>query len=330
MSVETLGIVNLGIKYSASLIFYPYSNVILLKQAQYVIPFKKEERTVWKPADASGYLIRTQDIVDPYQLPPITKSTFSTILEIANMNTEGIQSLWKGHWAYFVHDTLAELLQKQLESWINYFLSVQDQFPLLHSEYISGRFLVQMVSSLTTGIILSPLELCKTRMTVQTCRPKHRKYKSLWHTLQTIVREEYPENSFKIIFAAHLFIPTLVYHSVEPLFKLSSLLVDRYISKEDFPLSTLLIDLSIEAIHLLVLVPLETVRTRLQVQMIPKRQQERPFETLVSVSPVPYTGVWDCTYRIVKEEGFRNLYKGLRIRLVSSFMVSLIQLFAQQ
>ncbi|KAJ3312401.1 hypothetical protein HDV04_003151 [Boothiomyces sp. JEL0838] len=89
-------------------------------------------------------------------------------------------------------------------------------------------------------------------------------------------------------------------------------------------------ELGVSIVEALVMLPIETIRRRLQCQVIRKapktEKDDREFIGCVPLSKIPYTGIMDAFYRISSEEGgIRELYRGLRVRVVGSIMVALLQ-----
>ncbi|KAJ3321115.1 hypothetical protein HDV06_004568 [Boothiomyces sp. JEL0866] len=89
-------------------------------------------------------------------------------------------------------------------------------------------------------------------------------------------------------------------------------------------------ELAVSIVEALVMLPIETIRRRLQCQVIRKapntEKDDREFIGCVSLSKIPYTGIMDAFFRISNEEGgIRELYRGLRVRVVGSIMVALLQ-----
>ena len=55
-----------------------------------------------------------------------------------------------------------------------------------------------------------------------------------------------------------------------------------------------------------IMIPLDTIKTRLVTQM-----------SATAASGVPYKGIVDCAVRITREEGIKTFYRGLAPRLIS-------------
>ena len=70
----------------------PFSNSLQLKQIQFSPADKQDQNERF--VDAFGYLGLTLHRPN-YQLPPL-KGSIDTLWKIANMNEEGLASLWKG------------------------------------------------------------------------------------------------------------------------------------------------------------------------------------------------------------------------------------------
>jgi fusion and transport protein UGO1 len=130
----------------------------------------------------------------------------------------------------------------------------------------------------------------------------------------------------------NLLIPAILDHTLRPLLTLSiPLLLERqlHISPDLSPVTYSLCDLSLNLASLLILLPIETVRKRLQVQSRGGGDKER-IRTVVKVREQGYVGVVEAIWRIVTEEtgvrrrrvmtekeeggvfaGIRQLYRGV-------------------
>jgi len=165
----------------------------------------------------------------------------------------------------------------------------------------------------------------------------------------------------------HIFIPTVLDNTLRPAVSLAlpgllAAYLGMQISEDTNPVAWGLAELAGSCIGLLVTLPLETVRRRLQVQV---RGRAKPIKGCVELRPAPYNGVVDAFWHIlteersdlpiprgrkrggrhantkhveseeVNEEGgwFRNsgigqLYRGLGMRLGASAIVFLLALFS--
>jgi mitochondrial fusion and transport protein UGO1 len=125
----------------------------------------------------------------------------------------------------------------------------------------------------------------------------------------------------------------LAYHTLAPLFKYGSpVIIDRAfsITQEDSPVLFVICELAVSIIELLVMMPIETIRRRLQGQSQPSILITK-FETVVGVSPIAYSGPFDCLWRIIRQEGvrgrrFRALYKGIKMRFLANGLIALLKL----
>lgn len=105
--------------------------------------------------------------------------------------------------------------------------------------------------------------------------------------------------------------PTILYHTIRPLLASSvPIVIDRMlgITASDAPVLYGAAELAIRTLGLLVIVPLEIIRKRLQCQVVRSTSTAAvisPFHTTVAIRPVPYNGVLDALYKIMKEEGTR-------------------------
>jgi fusion and transport protein UGO1 len=138
-------------------------------------------------------------------------------------------------------------------------------------------------------------------LVVQTASPAQRKYSGVLNCISTIISEE----GFTALWGGVNLFPTLVYHTLTPLLSnCLPLIIDRVfnISASDSPLLYAFAELSLDTLDLLIRLPVETVRKRLQIQIQAKIPGKR-FETVVETRKRPYAGMVDCAYRIIQEEG---------------------------
>jgi fusion and transport protein UGO1 len=211
-----------------------------------------------------------------------------------------------------------------------------DDTPLMEAENVYSRFPLMISSHFLTGMLLSPLELIQTRMVVQTSRKGLRKYTSTFHAFTTILQEEFPNDYLGIITSPQLFIPSFIYHILNPIFQHSTpVILDRLVgATRDDSLLFAATEFGVSFVELLVMLPIETIRRRMQCQVIrktPSTERERDYQGLVELDPIPYRSVIDCLYRVVMEDNqfkISRLYRGFRVRLVTNVMVAILQLLS--
>ncbi|KAH6579884.1 hypothetical protein BASA61_009993 [Batrachochytrium salamandrivorans] len=241
------------------------------------------------------------------------------IMDIISLNDEGFASLWKGNSAHFLRDLMFSWVQPTVSDILSSVLSIpMDDTPLSYSENPTAAAGLLVASHAISGILFSPLELVQTRRVVQTSKRHLRKYKSIWGTIATIIREEYPNRPLDIFFSSNLLVPSLAFHILSPVFKyLGPLVIERGVGVDEDgnPLVHMLCQISFVLVELAVMLPIETIRKRLMCQVVRRtsiRQpgirksgghEEQELHTLVQTSPFPYTDSLNCLYRIIKEEG---------------------------
>ncbi|KAI8322088.1 mitochondrial carrier [Martensiomyces pterosporus] len=282
--------------------------------------------------DHRGYIVGTQekdvgDVKPGYQLDALPEAKFTVLRRLVAHPTEGFLSLFKGAFSQWAYDMLHLLLQPTLEGLLNEMLGLYDSAPI--STYVDSSapsVLTLIGSNVVVGWLLSPLELVRTRLMIQSASPIHRKYNGTLHALKAVAREE---GGLAALYLSpfHL-IPTLIKHTLDPVFRnLGSFALDRVagIDPYDQPTTFALGGLIWKTISVAVMLPVDTVRARLQAQTrytvrtssgssqlsASKRdsgkgkQTEtfREFRTCVPLSTVPYTGMANCAWRIFAEEG---------------------------
>lgn len=146
-------------------------------------------------------------------------------------------------------------------------------------------------------------------MQVQSASPLQRKYKGPFHALRTIIQEE---GGIKGLYFSHNFLPTIIFHTVTPLLQnITPLIIDRVlrISANESPFLYSLAELGLNTLEVLITLPLDTIRKRLQCQIRTRTPGNKRFESVVAMRPVPYTGMANAAYCIIKEEGGKPHHK---------------------
>ncbi|KAJ2350805.1 hypothetical protein GGF43_004217 [Coemansia sp. RSA 2618] len=292
--------------------------------------------------DHSGYVVRGPR--PGYELAALPSGKLGVMRRLVQHPTEGVLSLFKGTFTGWAYDMLHLLLQPTLEGALNEALGVYDS--VLDA---APSALTLIVSSVAVGWLLSPLELVRTRLVVQSASPIHRKYRGAMHALRTVMREE---GGLRALYFDPFFaVPTLVKHSLEAAFRgLGAAAVDRVagVDRYDHPVLYSAAGLAWRTLSALVMAPIDTVRTRLQAQprytSRAKSAEFHEFRTCVPTAAVPYTGMANCMWRVAAEEGqslkqmrramqmqpaasnvghygLRGLYPGLSIHLVANVLI---------
>ncbi|KAG0042202.1 hypothetical protein BGZ83_000780 [Gryganskiella cystojenkinii] len=249
-----------------------------------------------------------------YQMAPIEGGVWKAVTDLAKHPTEGWMSLWKGQYTNWIYEMLHLFAQPTLEATLNdTFDLYDDTIPLVHLDHVGPNIATMVTSHLVVGFILSPLELVRTRLIVQTANPLQRKYSGMVNCISTIISEE----GVGALWGGVNLFPTLIYHTLTPLMANSiPLIIDRVfkLSAADSPVLYSLAELGLNTIELLIRLPIETVRKRLQIQIqlqnqnqsqitSSSRSKSKKYRTVVETRKRPYVGMVDCVYRIIKEEG---------------------------
>ncbi|KAI8638015.1 mitochondrial carrier domain-containing protein [Parasitella parasitica] len=258
--------------------------------------------------DASGYVIRESVYDDltrpPHQMKPFDGGVWQGIGKLMKQPHEGWRSLFKGQYTNWIYEISHLFLQPTLEGTLNDMFDLYDDtIPLVHLDHVGPNLATLVASNLIVGFVLSPLELIRTRLQVQSASPLQRKYKGPFHALRTIIQEE---GGIKGLYLSHNFLPTIVFHTITPLLQnITPLIIDRglRISANDSPFLYSLAELSLNTLEVLITLPLDTIRKRLQCQIRTRTPGNKRFEPVVAMRTVPYTGMANAAYCIIKEEG---------------------------
>lgn len=165
-------------------------------------------------------------------------------------------------------DTTAQTVQPIVTFVLSFFApTAMTPLPLPYAPHPYRSLGLLLTSHLVTGILVSPLDLVRTRLIAQSTLPPHRKYSSPWKALQQIVTEEGGWRT--VYFHPNLFIPTLLDFTLRPLLSLGAPLLIEYNLRLDpttSPVRYSLAEFCISTASLLITLPIETVRRRLQLQ----------------------------------------------------------------
>ncbi|RCH78394.1 hypothetical protein CU098_002898, partial [Rhizopus stolonifer] len=255
----------------------------------------------------SSSLLSTVSVYDDknrpmHQMPPMEGGGVLEILNsIIKQPTEGWRSLFKGQRVTWVYEMLRAVLLPALESSLNDIFGLYDDtIPLLHLDNVTPNIATMIVSHVAVGVLLSPLEIIRTRLVVQSASPLCRKYQGPFHALRLMISEE---GGLSSIYLSKNLIPTIFYHTITPLLACSTpLLITRllHITAADSPILYGAAELVLSTCGLLLMLPLETIRKRLHCQV------QGEFKSTVALRPQPYRGVLDALYKIMKEEGTKE------------------------
>lgn len=254
----------------------------------------------------------------------------------------GVTSLWNGvfaFWAYQVafdvtRGTLEELLASQ-QLWsrpgglLGYVCTFPDSIPSDRPSFPTAPIISSVLLQSATALLLTPLDIARTRLVAQSVFPSETKCTSLPATLAAMYREEgglgglYPHRLLAL--SSALLVPAL---RIIP----SSLFAhfgEAAIETLGIPsgVAYALAQFVFNCVQLTVTMPLETIRRRLHLQSIRsatetfRGKNHRPWTFRVPVSPVPYTGFCNCLRRICQEEGIGALYQGWSMQLATSSVI---------
>ncbi|KAI0465926.1 mitochondrial carrier domain-containing protein [Xylaria cf. heliscus] len=261
------------------------------------------------PLPESPKINSTKPALPPHQIA--LRRPDSILDVIAQLwSKESAWGVWKGTNATFLYSILQSLLENWGRSLLSALLNVPDlgvkddveRLVGIASPYPWASLCVAAAAAVTTGLILAPLDLIRTRLIVtSTSRAPRRTVASLrslpsWVCHPTLIT------------------PTIFHSLVHPFLTLSmplalrsQFLIDRDLS----PMTFSLVKFCTSCASLFVKLPLETVLRRGQVAVLAEPlyldalDKTGKMETIVQ--PGPYNGVMGTMYTIVSEEGSREV-----------------------
>lgn len=278
-----------------------------------------------RPTDERGYIVRT-NVADSATRPDwvmpqgTVTGAWGMIKQLTRWKPEGLLALWKGTLTGCIKTFLESSLQPVISTMLTNLLSVlTGSSPSVFTR--SHPLLLPVLTNVTTGFLLSPLDLIRTRLIAQTSVSHYRRYSGPFDALNKILLEE---GGFQGLYLhPQLLIPTILESVVTPLAAAlgpafvarllsrlfgagsshgpgsSSLMGPGGLADDTHPLLWSIAQLGGACATLLVTLPIETVRRRLQVQT---RGAAAPLRTCVEIRRKQYVGVVDAMYSILTEE----------------------------
>ncbi|KAK3897330.1 mitochondrial fusion and transport protein ugo1, partial [Staphylotrichum tortipilum] len=266
-------------------------------------------RPAAKPVPAHQLAIRTPD------------SVLEVIAQL--WQKEGAWGVWKGSNATFVYSVLQSLLENWSRSLLSALFNVpdlgvkhdMDRLVDIASPYPWASLFVAAAAAVATGLILSPLDLIRTRLVItSTTSRATRRTLSALRSLPSY------------LCPGPLVLPTILHSLIHPLLTLSTPLVLRshfMLDRELAPTTFSLAKFASSTVALFLKLPLETVLRRGQVALLStaeyvralerqpqpqikgRRLEEPPAPTeMQTIVPVGrYNGVVGTLVAIVNEEG---------------------------
>ena len=273
-----------------------------------------------READSLGYV--KEEPVGRLLLPNLKAGTVYNCARIV-AHRQGLFSLWQGQLTSWTCSLCQDVIETVGDEIMDAVIEKDDRFASLIDNWkyeIGSNVGIQLIS----GILLSPLDLVKTRLMVQSSMAHERKYTGPYNALKTIAREEGFLSLYRNIFL------TAAYHFIIPVTRyVPNFLLSRYIERTDANLVGTCFYVALRfvcsSLQLLFSMPIETVRKRLQVQH--NAITSRPFYKRIAISHIRYNGAFDCFIRIIREEGFSSLYQGFKMQLLSNTASNIVLLF---
>lgn len=220
---------------------------------------------------------------------------------ISRNSWSGLFSLTLTPIAGLLTSCVTEVLSDTLQPMINGFL--QSLFFPSMSPFHQTPTILPIISHMITGFILSPLDLVRTRLIVQSFTARYKRYSGPMDAFKQILRDEGGLRG--IYLHPQLLIPSLLDNALRPIVSfalpgmVTSYLGYGHITEDTHPIGWGIAELTGSCIGLLITLPIETIRRRLQVQV---RGTAAPMKGCVELRPAPYNGVVDAFWHILTEE----------------------------
>ncbi|KAJ3297192.1 hypothetical protein HDU76_006641 [Blyttiomyces sp. JEL0837] len=251
---------------------------------------------------------RSSSSVD--KIPLLNGGVWDNARDIVECRSEGWMTLVKGHLTGFIYNASYLFMQPALEETLNDAFDVFDDI----------NPFTNVFSHMVVGGILSPIELVKTRIIVQSNTYADRKYYGPLHALAAITAEE--GGGLTALYNPSHLIPTLIIHGIKAILRISTLKFvtqDLGLSHEFNPILHRMSVLGLMLIEVGIIAPFELARKRLQVQRLRLDRRvageaAQPFSGSVEMSGRVYKGVFDVLKSVVTEEGASSRSSGASSR----------------
>ncbi|KAJ3315343.1 hypothetical protein HDV04_003736 [Boothiomyces sp. JEL0838] len=230
---------------------------------------------------------------------------------IIDSEQEGWASLFKGNLTQGLFQSLYKLIQPTIEESVNDFFDV----------YEDVNPYTMVFSHIFTGTLLSPLELARTRIIVQSNNHKRKKYYGPFHALFLIAQEERQSPHSSILstfYSVKQLIPTALVYTISPLIRYGSVcFIEQELGLDTTfsPVFYKLAQICCLGVESLVMAPIELARKRLQAQRLDATTAttQQSLDSCIETCDRPYTGILDVLISVVKEEGPRKKGKSKNI-----------------
>ncbi|CAK7225267.1 hypothetical protein SBRCBS47491_005829 [Sporothrix bragantina] len=206
-----------------------------------------------------------------------------SILEVISQlwQKEGAWGVWKGTNASFTYAVLQSLLENWSRSLLSALFNVPDlgmkddvdRLIDIASPYPWASLFVAAAAAVATGLILSPLDVVRTRLIITPASRQPRRALSLLRSLPSYVCSPL------------LVLPTVLHSLIHPLLTLSTPLVLRtrfMIDKDASPVAFSIAKFCSSSLALFVKLPIETVLRRGQAALVSSPEYVRALEPVLS------------------------------------------------
>ena len=260
-----------------------------------------------KATDKSGYVVPSAEDIPLWQITSRTRGIIETLRAIHKI--EGITGLWRGQNYTWINGLLSSVIYTWLSSALAaaFHLPDPDMIELLPTINTSKIMLIAMSSSAITSLLLSPLDIRRTRSIISSKSEPKRKDSSK-HSQAPY----FCPRSLVLPTILHSCIPTAI-NLYTPIFLRENLSIDGLQRPKLFAWMSFVGYLLENTIRM----PLETVLRRGQAQIC------RVKCTIVRLAP--YNGLFGTGYSAIRQEengstGVGSLYRGWKLSILKSLV----------
>ncbi|SCU88614.1 LAFA_0E13652g1_1 [Lachancea sp. 'fantastica'] len=271
----------------------------------------------WSEAPVSSNMHEKHDHSSPSLTKQIQPNSLHT-MDVLNsiMEEEGTRGLWRANNTTFIYNFLSVTLDAWFTGLISPLLQIPDPYfiDIIHSTDTRKSIALTICASVFTGLVLLPLDLIRTRLTVTSVKLEDRSMRNLlkrwsWKRDASGVPLE-----MVILNVGHSLTST-VFTNLTGVLLYHQFKIDRFTQTIWYNTLELLSNM----LELFVKLPIETLLRRCQTAYLLRKKPEDPFpiaKANMVVNPREYSGIYN---NLRDTNRIHELWSGWRLGLLSVF-----------
>ncbi|CEP63720.1 mitofusin complex protein UGO1 LALA0_S09e00980g [Lachancea lanzarotensis] len=271
----------------------------------------------WSEAPANSIAHANHDHSSPSLTKQIQPNSLHT-MDVLNsiMEEEGTRGLWRANNTTFIYNFLSVTLDAWFTGLISPFLQIPDPYfiDIVHSTDPRKSIALTVCASVFTGLILLPLDLIRTRLTVTSVKLPDRSMRDLLKKWSWKRDASGIPLDMIILNIGHSLTST-VFTNLTGVLLYHQFKIDRFTQTIWYNTLELLSNM----VELFVKLPVETLLRRCQTAYLLRKKPEDPFP-IVEVNMVVHPREYGGIYSTVRDTNrIHELWSGWRLGLLSVF-----------